>query len=381
MNTLACQDPTCGYITDVGWELLLHYKTMHPDFTPPASDPPPVQDRVEQRAAELEALLVDSTSLEAIPNPVPVIDGIIQLDSIASAVGQPGHGKSFVALDMAGHIGSGRPWHGRTVRQGKVLYLVAEGVSGVKKRVRAWEKIHGSPMKNVMFLPMAVQSTNATEWAAFIEVARRVDPVLIIIDTQARVTVGIDENGSKDVGVYVQRLEDLRAATGACVMSVHHQGRNGDHGRGSNALDGAATTIMTVSKSNGDKPMVTVKSYKQKDLEDFPKIEFTLTTVELGLDEELRPITSAVLERINHSPNVEEEDFADNQAKLVGVMRDHFGPEGTTSAQLRSLAKSQRGISDSSFYKAFKALIEKKVFQQVGTSQRYRFVSLEDRSS
>ena len=48
--------------------------------------------------------------------------------------------KSFVALDMACCVAIGRPWHGRAVKQGRVLYCVGEGAAGFPKRLRAWIK-------------------------------------------------------------------------------------------------------------------------------------------------------------------------------------------------------------------------------------------------
>ena len=36
-------------------------------------------------------------------------------------------GKTFLLLDLALHIASGRPWNGRAVDKGRVLYIAAEG--------------------------------------------------------------------------------------------------------------------------------------------------------------------------------------------------------------------------------------------------------------
>ena len=60
-------------------------------------------------------------------------------NTLGRVVGPSGHFKLFVVIDFAGHIGTGTPWHGRYVRQGTVVYLVAEGAEGIRKRVRAWE--------------------------------------------------------------------------------------------------------------------------------------------------------------------------------------------------------------------------------------------------
>ena len=225
----------------------------------------------------LRAALVDTTGLEDIPEPEPLIEGIIYRDSLVWLIGQPGNGKSFVSLDMAGSVGTGLTWHDWPVTQGPVLYLVAEGVTGVKARVRAWESAAGTKMTGVYFLPVAVQATSDGDWRALVELATELRPAFIVIDTQARVTVGMEENAARDMGLFVHRAEQLRFPTKACVMIVHHQGRNGDHMRGSTALEGAATTIIKVTK---DDDILTLSCSKQKDAPAFE--DFRLRMVPTG---------------------------------------------------------------------------------------------------
>ena len=100
----------------------------------------PTQDRL----AQLRAHLVDSGGLDAIPEPVPLVDGILYQDSLAWLYGKPGSGKSFLALDWAGCVAAGLPWGERATAHGPVLYLVAEGSGGIRRRVRAWETTAGS---------------------------------------------------------------------------------------------------------------------------------------------------------------------------------------------------------------------------------------------
>lgn len=225
---------------------------------------------------KLRAALVDTAGLDSIPEPEALVTDFLYRDSIAWLIGPPGSGKSFVALDIAGCVGTGQGWQDRSVTAGPVLYLVAEGLSGIRSRVRAWEKLNGN-MSDVAFLPVAVQAAEATSWQGLIDLAVELQPSLIIVDTQARVTVGLEENSAKDMGEFVHRAEKLREATRACVLVVHHQGRAGDHMRGSTALEGAATTIVKVSK---DDELLTVECTKQKDAAPFD--EFTLRMVPTG---------------------------------------------------------------------------------------------------
>ena len=236
----------------------------------------PYQDNVTtlSYAAIYRKALVDSVGLDSIPEPVPLITATLFTDSTAWIVGKPGHGKSFVALDIAGCVGTGTDWQDRAVTQGLVLYVAAEGVSGMKRRVRAWEQSYGRKMTGVAWLPMAGQAGKPAEWRGLRELAAELKPVMIVLDTQARVTVGMEENAAKDMGEFIDALEKLRQATAACVLTVHHQGRSGDHMRGSTAMDGAATTVIRVEK---DEDVIVVKNPKQKDVDEFDDLELKLT--------------------------------------------------------------------------------------------------------
>ncbi|UGQ15026.1 helicase RepA family protein [Yinghuangia sp. ASG 101] len=265
------------------------------------TDEQPGDQAGEARAAKVQAFLdklLGTRDLGKIPPVRPLIADMLFLDSIGRMNGPSGHGKSFVSLGMSGCVGTGLLWHGRRVHQGPVVYIVAEGIHGVVKRVRAWEQAHGREMDNVWFLPEPVQ-IKSPEWDIVIEACARIQPVLIVLDTQARVTVGVEENSASEMGVVVHRLEALRAATGACVLLVHHKGLNGDHGRGSTAVKGAMQTEFSVEKK-GDKarPQVILTTDKQKDTEEIAPLVFLARQIKLDgmAEEDGRPVTSLVLE-------------------------------------------------------------------------------------
>lgn len=256
-------------------------------------------------ADALLAELLDASSLDNMPTLEPLVGDLLHLDSLARIIGPSGHMKSFVTIDLAAHVGTGIPWHGQHVRQGTVVYLVAEGARGIRKRVRAWEKHYGVKMNNVLFLPRPVQ-TRGDEWDTWIEAMRRLAPSMIVIDTQARVSVGVEENSNTELGIVIERIEDLRRATGACVLVVHHTGHVGEHGRGASAAKGALQSEFHVSKrgDNAKNIVVTVKVGKQKDDEEGDDLQFGLRIV--SLDGEVkpdgRPVTSVVLESLDARP-------------------------------------------------------------------------------
>lgn len=258
-------------------------------------------------ADALLAELLDAASLDDMPALEPLVGDLLHRDSLARIIGPSGHMKSFVVIDIAGHVGTGMNWHGHHVAQGTVVYLVAEGARGIRKRVRAWEKHHGVKMAGVHFLPRPVQA-RGEEWDTLIEAMRRLQPALIIIDTQARVSVGVEENSNTELGVVVERLDDLRRATGACVLPIHHTGHVGEHGRGASAAKGALQSEFHVSKK-GDSAaniVVTMKVGKQKDDEEGADLQFALKVITLDgeFKADGRPVTSVVLESLSARPDV-----------------------------------------------------------------------------
>ncbi|MER6484112.1 AAA family ATPase [Streptomyces virginiae] len=266
------------------------------------------EEHFEQRVAAMAGELLDTDGLDKLRPLEPLLGDLLHCNTLARAIGPSGTFKSFVLLDMCAHIGTGMRWHGHYARQGLVVYLVAEGAEGIRKRVRAWEQHHGVRMDNVRFLPRPVQAMDP-EWEVLTEVMRRMEPSLIVVDTQARVTVGIEENSNTEMGRVVARLDRLRDVTGACVTLVHHTGHVGEHGRGASAVKGALHSELMISRK-GDRLsnfVLTVKSGKQKDEEEGDGHLFGLRKI--SIDGEFkpdgRPVTSLVLVSLDAVPDRE----------------------------------------------------------------------------
>ncbi|MEV6833600.1 AAA family ATPase [Streptomyces sp. NPDC051133] len=277
------------------------------DVDEPPLDPETMSSE-EYFQARVKAMLgefLDTNDLDKITPLEPLLGDLLQVNTLCRAVGPSGSFKSFVLLDMCGCIGTGVKWHGQYVKQGTVVYLVAEGEQGIRKRVRAWEQQYGMRMDNVLFLPRPVQAMSP-EWDVLIAALQEIGPVLVVVDTQARVTVGVEENSNTEMGKVVDRLDQLRTATSACVVIVHHTGHVGEHGRGASAVKGALQSELHVSKK-GDKLsnyVLTVKSGKQKDEDQSDEFLFGLK--KLSIDGEYkpdgRPVTSLVLESLDVVP-------------------------------------------------------------------------------
>lgn len=183
------------------------------------------------------------------PPPEFVVDRLLEHGGLSSLIGPPGVGKSTIALDIACHVATGRTWHGRRTLKTKVLYLPGEGLAGAVQRIAAWIAAHGvDPGDNLLLgdsiIQLAASPDAWGEMAAFIA-AQHVG--LIIFDTFARMSLGLEENSATDVGKAVVRFDQIRKMTGAGVMVVHHTSKgNPESGRGSSALNGALDSELLV---------------------------------------------------------------------------------------------------------------------------------------
>jgi AAA domain len=221
--------------------------------------------KADVRFVELEKALLDSKGLRDIPSPLPLIDGYLFRDSLAWIGGKPGHCKSFVAAEAACCIATGRPWFGQQVTKGTVLYIIAEGASGFSDRIETWETYYGADATGITFLPMPVQFMKDVDVVALGMLLDKHRYDLVIVDTQARTTVGMKENDSTDMGIFVDKLDDLRRLYGACFLLVHHEPRGSENLRGSIVMEGSAASVLRTFKEGNQ---VTVETTKQKDIEE-----------------------------------------------------------------------------------------------------------------
>ena len=71
-------------------------------------------------------------------NPKYLIDGIIEESSLVGLIGPSGAGKTFVALDMALSMATGKDYHGLFAKKGLAILSAGEGHLGIPRRVEAW---------------------------------------------------------------------------------------------------------------------------------------------------------------------------------------------------------------------------------------------------
>ena len=240
-----------------------------------------------------------------------LVKGLIGEQSFAVIAGPTGAAKTFLALDMAVHIALGWPWFGRKVKRCGVLYLAAEGQTGLRKRIAALKQHYGlAAAVNVPFalypapIDLVTDNSGAEKVVAQVQALNAVwieTPVGIVIpDTLARCFGSGDESATRDMSAFVSRCDSIRNKAEVAVTAVHHFGKDESKGmRGSIALKAAADTVIEITGIEGTR---TCRVEKQKDGAHGEMFAFNLIPVDLGRDEDDAPITSCIVEQVASEP-------------------------------------------------------------------------------
>lgn len=246
-----------------------------------------------------------------------LIKGILPASGTTAIYGPSGSFKSFLAVSWACHIATGKEWDGRRVTRGAVLYVVGEGGVGVPRRLRAWaDQYTGSAdIPNVYRIDMPVFMAVPEQVAELKIAAEQVkretgSPVrLIVVDTVARCFGGGDENRAADMGAFIAGCDEVKAATGATILLVHHTGKQEDNGaRGSSAFRAALDAEYLVKREAKDSNSVILRNTKMKDDEPPSERAYDLRSRVVTFDSEGDEVTSLVVVDAGREP--EEPEFS-----------------------------------------------------------------------
>jgi hypothetical protein len=198
-------------------------------------NPPLARDEVDDIAASIydaevkkrpdrSIRLLSRADIENLPEPEFLVGGMLVKNSLAILYGDPSAGKTFLALDMAICVSSGRAWCGREISGAPVVYVCAEGLTGIGRRIKANEFRNGGLATNLYLVGGAIQLHQPTAIDDFISLLREknVRPGFVVFDTLSRCSVGVDENSAKDMGLVIAGVDRIRKEFEATVLVIHH---------------------------------------------------------------------------------------------------------------------------------------------------------------
>lgn len=211
-----------------------------------------------------------------------LVENFIEKKSLCMLFGEPSTCKSFMAMELAYCIGSGIDWYGNPVSKGEVIYIAGEGASGMQKRFEALTDKYGSSPQGIYVSSKPVEMINPTSVKEVLDIINQlgIKPSLIIIDTLHRNFGEGDENSSRDVGVFVKHMDELKNATDAAILVIHHSGHGEKaHSRGSSAIRASLDSEYQVkAKQDG----VELVCRKMKEFDKPDAMEFVLKPIQVN---------------------------------------------------------------------------------------------------
>ena len=213
-----------------------------------------------------------------------LIEDLIPQKALVEMFGQPGCGKSFLSVDIACSIATGKNYHDLKTENGAVVYLAGEGHRGITQRGWAWFEYHGLSVGDApLFISKHGIGLRDTQQLEFIKTelddltVKGNKPSLVIIDTLARNFGGGDENSTKDMSEFIVAVDELINRYDASVLIVHHSGHSEQsRGRGNSALKAAVDAEYQIKKSDR---FIYLNCTKMKDAEEMEEIQFFLDDI------------------------------------------------------------------------------------------------------
>ncbi len=194
--------------------------------------------------------------------------GRVPLGKVTLLVGDPGRGKSLMALDMAARVTTGAPWPDEALEaggepvarrhQGMALLLTAEDDTADTVRPRL-EAAGGDPERVVVL--RAVQRWDSEAEQMF-SLARDVEALdacikrcgdvrLVVLDPVSAYLAGADANSNTSMREVLAPVRSLAERTGVAVVAISHLTKRADtaamyRAMGSMALVAAARAVWAV---------------------------------------------------------------------------------------------------------------------------------------
>jgi len=340
---------------------------------------PPLDDAAVDRIARYDADTTDpKTRLIHVSElqtrqPEYTVAELIEKDTVGDLFGEYGTFKTFVALDLALCVGTGRDFHGHTVQPGIAVYVCGEGHNGIARRVTGWAQHHDQDIaqSHVFLTTCAVPLLGRSDAELLRDEItavsdQRGEPVqLIILDTLAR-NFGGDENSTADMTAFLDSVNtNLRAPFGASVLLVHHTGHTEkSRGRGAYALSAGVDFEYRAEMPEDDVLQLTCTKMK-----DAPRPEPLAFSAEpVTWQQDAHTLSSLVLTPLlGYVAPDADAPLGKNQDRLMEALRELYqqrrkrltagrGDPEQAKVLLKDWRESVEGISRTGFYDSLNRL-------------------------
>ena len=192
-----------------------------------------------------------ATMIASQPPAVPwMVDGLAVRGDVTILTGDPGAGKSLLALTLSGAVARGESIAGLACTEGSVVYLDAEnGGREIHRRLHSLRV----PLTGVTVIEAdGVNLREDSDLEQLEAVIATFGPTMLVLDSLTALWPGANERRTEDVAPVLYGLKRLAEHHGVAIVVLHHRPKDGGEYRGTTAIAAAAQLGFTLSKAKGD---------------------------------------------------------------------------------------------------------------------------------
>lgn len=195
------------------------------------------------------------------------------------------------------------------------------------------------------FFLNVVSLLDSKEYQQFSDVAKVVQPKVIIIDTLAHSMIPGDENNTRDMSMFVKAAKQLQKQFDCAVILVHHTNKEGRQERGNSALRGAADVMIRLEDMDD---VICVECAKSKDAKKFPTRYIRLLEMEVEKGTFAPVVVPAELVKRRR-----EDPLTTTQQRVLDALSQPVFKDGASAGDLEESTSLGRG----QVYRALSALL------------------------
>lgn len=287
----------------------------------------------DKEIVRLTPITIGEIIEQEIKEPAWVIKGLIPASGLVALSGAPGHGKTWLALEIARVVASGEPLFGKfETKQGGVLFIDEEnGISTLSPRI-GMLSIDGDLPINFL-IEKGIKIDRLDDLRDIKTMCSDLGVVLVIIDPFIQIHRG-DENDSRAMAKVIGFLKKL-TTDGASVLLLHHHRKESEHSygslgerlRGSSSILAGVDSHIRISKKRDVIEVQQTKSRQAREIDPFTvrlihdegsvKLEYEGEFIKSAPIEE--KVSAAIDELLNYKGELSREDITTALNQIAGL--------------------------------------------------------------